>query len=87
MEQTQNKDDNENMLNNAAYRRFFPQLVNDHEGEWIVFSKGELIGIFKSRIEAIQIIKTYNLLQNCNVVSPITKWKRKVTLGFGRKLK
>ncbi|HUY00554.1 MAG TPA: hypothetical protein VMV49_13420 [Candidatus Deferrimicrobium sp.] len=87
MEQTKDKNDNERMLNNAAYRRLIPQLIKDHEGEWIVISKGELIGIFKSRLEAIQAIKTHNLFQHCNIVSPITREKRKVTLGFGRKLK
>lgn len=74
-------------MNNAAYRRLFPQFIKDHEGEWVVISKGELIGIFKDRAEAIQAIKTNNLMDCCNLVSPITKKQRKVTLGFGRKLK
>ncbi|MHA1266112.1 MAG: hypothetical protein ACTSRS_12845 [Candidatus Helarchaeota archaeon] len=87
MEKTSSEDDAERMINNATYRRLIPQLLKDHEGEWIVISKGVLVGIFKSRSEAIMAIKTNNLSQNCNIVSPITKKRRRVTLGFGRKLK
>ena len=87
LEQTKDKIDDERMLNNAAYRRLIPQLLKDHEGDWIVISKGELIGIFNNRQEAIMAIKTHNLLNQCNIVAPITTRKRKVTLGFGRKLK
>ncbi len=86
MEQIEDKIEADRILNNAAYRRFIPQLIKDHEREWIVISKGELIRIFASRQEAIRAIKTHNLLQQCNLVSPITQRKRKVTLGFGRKL-
>jgi hypothetical protein len=87
LEQTKDKSDDERMLNNAAYRRLIPQLLKDHEGEWIVISKGELIGIFNSRLDAVKAIKIHNLLNQCNLVSPISTRKRKVTLGFGRKLK
>jgi len=87
LEQAKDKIDDERMLNNAAYRRLIPQLLKDHEGEWIVISKGELIGIFDNQRNAVTAIKTHDLLNQCNIVSPITTKKRKVTLGFGRKLK
>jgi len=86
-EKVSDRDDSDRMMNNAAYRRLFPQFIKDHEGEWVVISKGELIGIFKDRQEAIKAIKTNNLMDSCNIVSPIIKKQRKVTLGFGRKLK
>lgn len=87
MEKVTDEDDMDRMVNNAVYRRLIPQLIEDHEGEWVVISKGELIGIFKSRSEAILAIKTHGLVQNCNIVAPITKKQRRVTLGFGRKIK
>ncbi len=87
MEKATDEDDTERMINNAVYRRLIPQLIEDHEGDWVVISKGELVGIFKSRSEAIMAIKTNNLVQNCNIVAPITKKQRRVTLGFGRKIK
>jgi hypothetical protein len=79
--------DDERILNNAAYRRLIPMLIKDNEGEWIVISKGELIDIFDNRLDAIRVIKTNDLLDQCNLVSPITTKKRKGVLGFGRKLK
>ena len=87
MEEIRDENDNERVLNNATYRRLLPKIIDDHEGEWIVISKGELIGIFKTRKEAINAVKLNKLTKNCNVVSPITKKQRKITLGFGRKLK
>ena len=74
-------------MNNAAYRRLIPILIKDNEGEWVVISKGELIGIFDNRVDAIRAIKTNNLLDQCNIVSPISTKKRKGVLGFGKKLK
>jgi len=79
--------DYERMINNATYRRLIPGLIKDHEGGWIVISKGELIGIYKTRLDAINAIKTHDLLQTCNIISPNTSQKRKINLGFGRKLK
>jgi urocanate hydratase len=76
MEQIEDKIEDDRILNNAAYRRFIPQLIKDHEREWIVISKGELIGIFASRQEAIRAIKTHNLLQQCNLVSPIKTYDK-----------
>ncbi|TFG05174.1 MAG: hypothetical protein EU536_02705 [Promethearchaeota archaeon] len=78
LEQTKDKIDEERMLNNTTYRRLIPQLLKDHEGDWIVISKGELIGIFKNQLEAIKSVKTHNLLDRCNLVSPITAKKRKI---------
>lgn len=80
----EDKLDDERILNNTTYGRLIPNLIKDHEGEWVVISKGKLIGIFKTRLEAIRAIKTYNLLDYCNIVSPITTKKRKVVFGFGR---
>jgi len=52
--------DYERMINNATYRRLIPGLIKDHEGGWIVISKGELIGIYKTRLDAIHAIKTHD---------------------------
>ncbi|MHA1652336.1 MAG: hypothetical protein ACTSYB_19295 [Candidatus Helarchaeota archaeon] len=87
MEETKSQDDYDRIINNATYRRLFPELIKEHEDEWIVISKGKVIGLFKTRIEAIKAIKANNLIHTCNLVTPITRKKRKVTLGFGRKLK
>lgn len=78
------KFDDERILNNVTYRWLIPNLIKDHEGEWVVISKGKLIGFFKTRLDAIRAIKTNNLLNYCNIVSPITTKKRKVVFGFGR---
>ena len=78
--------DDERILNNAAYKRLIPNLAKDHKGEWIVISRGELIGIFETRLDAVRAIETNNLLDHCNIVSPITTRKRKVVFGFGRKI-
>ncbi|MFX0063246.1 MAG: hypothetical protein ACFFC7_13805 [Candidatus Hermodarchaeota archaeon] len=85
-ETPKNKTDNERMLNNATYRRVVPELLEEHAEKWIVISGGEVIGIFNNREEAIEAIKANNLLGHCNIVSPITTIKRKVTLGFGRRM-
>lgn len=87
MEEIKDEEDNERVLNNATYRRLLPEIIADHEGEWIVISKGELVGIYKNREEAINAVKSNKLTENCNIVSPITNKQRKITLGFGRKLK
>jgi len=79
MEQSKDTIDDERMLNNATYRRLIPQLIKDHEGEWIIISKGEFIGIFKDRLEAINAIKTHNLLYQCNLVSPIKNYWKKIS--------
>ncbi|MFX0090726.1 MAG: hypothetical protein ACFFBD_03095 [Candidatus Hodarchaeota archaeon] len=84
-ETPKNETENERRLNKATYRRVVPELLDEHEGKWIVISSGEVIGIFNNRKEALEAIKTNHLLHHCNLVSPITNIKRKVTLGFARR--
>ncbi|MFW9996578.1 MAG: hypothetical protein ACFFD4_31325 [Candidatus Odinarchaeota archaeon] len=81
------KDDNERdrIQNNAIYRRMFPDLIGENEGKWIVIAGGELLGIFTDRESAIEEIKNKGLQNSCNIVSPITRKRRKITLGFGRR--
>jgi hypothetical protein len=78
--------DRERIENNAAYRRLIPDLLQNHEGEWVVISGGELIGIFPNRNAALECVRDSGLLGKCNLVSPVKATKRKVTLGFGRRL-
>ncbi|MHA1359397.1 MAG: hypothetical protein ACTSQI_22265 [Candidatus Helarchaeota archaeon] len=87
MEKIIDENDTDRMINNAVYRRLLPELIKEHEGEWVVISKGELVGLFKTRAEAISAIETNDLVQNCNIIAPITKKQRRVTLGFGRKIR
>lgn len=78
--------DRDRLQNNATFRRLIPSLIEHNEGDWVVISEGELIGIYPDRKKAIEAVRSNNLRDSCNIVSPITKKKRKVTLGFGRKL-
>ncbi|MHA1972471.1 MAG: hypothetical protein ACTSW1_05750 [Candidatus Hodarchaeales archaeon] len=78
--------EDERMRNNATYRRLIPELIKENEGKWVVISNGQLIGIFPDKESAINSIKEKALYNHCNIVSPITKVKRKVTLGFGRRV-
>ena len=81
-----NEIDSERMRNNATFRRLAPDLLPNHENEWIVISNGELVGIFPDRLVAIKKIDELNLADKVNLVSPLIKVKRKITLGFGRKI-
>jgi len=87
MEKIIDENDTDRMINNVVYWRLLPELIKEHEGEWVVISKGELVGIFKTWAEAISAIETNDLVQNCNIIAPITKKQRRVTLGFGRKIR
>ncbi|MFX0209919.1 MAG: hypothetical protein ACFFDT_28320, partial [Candidatus Hodarchaeota archaeon] len=77
--------DRDRLLNNATYRQLIPDLVERHRGKWVVISAGELIGIYPDQRAAINAVKEAEIVHKCNIVSPITDRKRKVTLGFGRK--
>ncbi len=81
-----NDDDTERMKNNATFRRLAPDLLPDHENEWILISSGELIDIFPDRMSAIKKTYELNLHDKVNLVSPLTQSKRRVTLGFGRRI-
>jgi urocanate hydratase len=87
LEKLSDENDPDRMINNAVYKRLLPELIKEHEGEWVIISKGELVGIFKTRAEAIRALKTNDLVQNCNIIAPITKKQRRVTLGFGRNVR
>lgn len=76
----------ERMRNNATFRRVMRDLLPEHENEWVVISNGEMIDIFKDRLSAIKAIDELHLIEKTNLVSPLTKSKRTITLGFGRKL-
>lgn len=81
-----NEVETDRIRNNATFRRLTPDLLPDHENEWVVISNGELIGIFPDRMVAIKKIEELNLIDKVNLVSPLTKARRKVTMGFGRKI-
>ncbi len=78
--------DKERIENNATYRRIIPNLLENNESKWVVISKGELIGLYPDRLTALNVIKEKNLRNRCNIVAPISRSTRKVTLGFGRRL-
>jgi len=85
-ETPKNSKERDRIQNNATYRRILPGLINEHEGKWVVISRGELIGIFNDRKSAIEEIQAKELIESCNIVAPITRKRRKVTMGFGRRL-
>ncbi len=85
-ESPKDNNDRDRIQNNAIYRRLFPGFISENAGKWVVISRGELIGIFTDRKSAIEEVKNKGLQNSCNIVSPITRKRRKVTLGFGRRL-
>lgn len=48
----ENEEEMERVRNNATFRRLFPELIDEHEGKWIVISQGRMIGLYGTMIEA-----------------------------------
>ena len=83
---SENEDEQERIKNNATFRRLFPELIGEHENQWIVISNGRMIGLFDSMMEAADAIKKNNLYGKPNIITQITRETRKVRLGLRRRL-
>lgn len=81
---TNNEIETQRIRNNAVFRQLLPNLIEEHKDQWIVISNGQLKGIVKHKNEAIQMIEDLEIMDQHNLISPITKTKRKVRMGFGR---
>lgn len=73
--------------NNVTYRKLLPELIKEHKNKWILITEGKFIGIFDTREEALGEIKKRNFHNRCSLLSPIVAHKRKVSFGFGRKVR
>ncbi|MHA1305359.1 MAG: hypothetical protein ACTSQE_13585 [Candidatus Heimdallarchaeaceae archaeon] len=81
----QTEDDKDRALNNATLRRLRPELLKEHENEWVVISSGNLVGIYPDRKTALEAVKTNNLLGKCNIITPIKPVNRKISIRYRRK--
>lgn len=71
-----NKEDFNQIMENRneiAFRRIFPNLLNQNEGNWGLISNGDLVDVYKTKFECFDAIKEKNLIQTHNLVFPIEK--------------
>lgn len=76
--------ESQRIKNNALFRQLLPDLLDEHQGKWVLISDGQLYGVYPTKPEAMEAIKENQLTSSHNLVSPITDEKRTVRLGFGK---
>ncbi len=89
LEQKKNEDIYQIMedRNEIAFRRIFPELLKQHKGKWGIISNGDLIDVYKTRMECFKAIKAQDLLEGPNLIFPIHEIKpHHVILGPYRRI-
>ncbi|MFW9916376.1 MAG: hypothetical protein ACFFGZ_12285 [Candidatus Thorarchaeota archaeon] len=59
--------------NEVAFRRIFPTLLKQHEGQWGLISGGDLVGVYPTKRECLKAIQEHQLLEKSNLLFPIRR--------------
>lgn len=82
---TENEEEMERIRNIATYRKLFLDLIDEHEGKWLLISQGRLIGIYENMMEAVNAIEKNDLYGCQNIMTELNRQTRTRRFGMRRR--